>query len=84
MAENAVPPNVRDLEQYRFYLKILARVRLRAAPRHLDAADIVQETLGKAHERRMQFRGETEAEWLAWMRTILSNTVNDKINNKRA
>jgi RNA polymerase sigma-70 factor (ECF subfamily) len=43
----------------------------------VDASDIVQETLMRAHERRGQFRGETEAERLAWLRRILANTLAD-------
>src|SRR5262249_32326405 len=37
--------------------------------------DIVQQTLLQAYERQGQFRGETEAEWAAWLRTILANKL---------
>jgi RNA polymerase sigma-70 factor (ECF subfamily) len=65
-----------DLERYRLFLYLRARGRL--APRlqgKLDAADVVQETLLHAHEKRGQFRGHTEAELAAWLRAILENTL---------
>jgi len=46
--------------------------RLRAK---LDASDVVQQAMLQAHERRGQFRGRTEAEWLAWLRAILANAL---------
>jgi RNA polymerase sigma-70 factor, ECF subfamily len=64
------------LEAYRDYLLLLARIQL--SPRLLtkmDASDIVQETLLEAHRCQGQFRGHTEAERLAWLRTILATTL---------
>ena len=36
---------------------------------------MVQETLLKAHEKRDQFRGTSEAEAAGWLRAILANTL---------
>jgi RNA polymerase sigma-70 factor (ECF subfamily) len=54
----------------------LARVQLGTRLRSkLDASDIVQQTILQAHTNRGQFRGTTEAEWLAWLRAILANAL---------
>jgi RNA polymerase sigma-70 factor, ECF subfamily len=64
------------VERYRDYLRLLARLQLNARLQaKLDASDIVQQALLQAHAGLGQFRGQTEAEWLAWLRTILANTL---------
>jgi hypothetical protein len=55
---------------------VLARVQLDARLQaKLDPSDLVQQTLLKAHEKREQFRGSTEAEFTAWLRQILANQM---------
>jgi RNA polymerase sigma-70 factor (ECF subfamily) len=65
-----------SLGRYRDYLRSLARAWLgrRSSP-EVDASDIVQETLLKAHRARAQFRGRSERELAAWLKTILNNTL---------
>ncbi|WP_205678804.1 sigma-70 family RNA polymerase sigma factor [Aquisphaera insulae] len=61
---------------YSDYLRVLARLHLGVSLRgKLDPSDVVQQTVLRAHEKAGQFRGETEAEWMAWLRTILGNVI---------
>jgi RNA polymerase sigma-70 factor (ECF subfamily) len=74
--DHATGTDERPLERYRDYLRLLARIQL--SPRlqtKVDASDIVQQTLLEAHKCRGQFRGQTEAERLAWLRAILANVL---------
>jgi RNA polymerase sigma-70 factor (ECF subfamily) len=74
--DRTADPDERPLENYRDYLRMLARLQL--SPRlqaKLDASDVVQQAILQAHASRAQFRGESEAEWLAWLRAILANAL---------
>lgn len=65
-----------DLEVYRGYLKLLADIqldpRLRAKE---DASDVVQLTMLQAHKDLKNFRGRSEGELRAWLKTILTHTL---------
>jgi RNA polymerase sigma-70 factor (ECF subfamily) len=73
---NAAP----ELENYRHCLELLARLQVDARLRGLiDASDLVQQTLLKAHQNWDQLRGTTEAQRAAWLRAILSNVIADAL-----
>ncbi|MEM6364583.1 MAG: sigma-70 family RNA polymerase sigma factor [Planctomycetota bacterium] len=62
----------RDLTRYEPYLRMLARTHMRARYRaKLGDSDVVQQTMMQAFSAKDQFRGQTEAEWRAWLRRIL-------------
>jgi RNA polymerase sigma-70 factor (ECF subfamily) len=66
----------RSLERYREYLRLLARLQIDPRLRgKMDASDIVQQTLLHAHEKRQQFRGQTDGELAGWLRQILVNEL---------
>ena len=66
------------MEDYRAYLRLLARLQLDPKVQgKLDPSDLVQETLLRAHAKRDQFQGQTDAELAAWLRRILANLLTD-------
>jgi RNA polymerase sigma-70 factor (ECF subfamily) len=74
------PPDPAELERYRHYLELLARLQLQPRFRSkLGASDVVQQTLLKATRNLSQFRGASEAEIVVWLRRILSTTLIDAI-----
>lgn len=83
MSEEAplVEPN---LERYRSFLRVQARVHLHPLVRRkLDASDLVQETLLEAHRDHGQFRGESPGEMIAWLKKILSRNLQNAIRDLR-
>lgn len=62
----------------RSYVGLIARATLeRRLQSKVDASDLVQQTLMDAHRDFEQFAGQTEQEWLAWLRKILSHNMGD-------
>jgi RNA polymerase sigma-70 factor (ECF subfamily) len=61
------------LEGYRPYLTLLARLQVgRRLQGKADPGDLVQETFLRAHRDFGGFRGESESEFVAWLRQILA------------
>jgi RNA polymerase sigma-70 factor (ECF subfamily) len=76
-----------DLERFRAYLGLLARLEI--APRLRDKVDlsgVVQQTLLEAHRGLMGDRRQarSEAEAAAWLRSILSHNLADVLRKLRA
>jgi RNA polymerase sigma-70 factor (ECF subfamily) len=81
------PLQAHDLERFRAYLGLLAR--LEVAPRLRDKVDlsgVVQQTLLEAHQNLVAFpRGDrTEPEVVAWLRSILSHNLADTLRKLTA
>lgn len=76
ISENTMPQPKFQVDEYRDYLRLLTRLQLN--PRlqsKLDESDVVQQAILEAHRCRDQFRGNTEAERLAWLRQILAHAL---------
>jgi RNA polymerase sigma-70 factor (ECF subfamily) len=70
------------LDQYRPYLRVLARIHLAGSLQaRLDASDIVQQTMLQAHQAIQSFRGSTDAEMSAWLRQILAHNLNHALRD---
>jgi len=68
----------------RDYLNLLARNQLeRWMQGKVDASDIVQQTLLEAHRDFAHFQGDSEGEWVAWLRCILERNAADFIRHYR-
>jgi RNA polymerase sigma-70 factor (ECF subfamily) len=70
------------IEGHRGYLTALARIQLAARPwlaARLDANDLVQQAMLKAHAARAEFRGRSEGELVAWLRQILTRTLANEL-----
>lgn len=68
----------------RNFLAILARTQVESSLRaKVDASDLVQQTLLDAYRGFPGFQGNTEAEWLAWMRRILDHNAADFVRHYR-
>jgi RNA polymerase sigma-70 factor (ECF subfamily) len=83
MASDPGTPETR-FRRYHSYLCFLARLQL--DPRllgKLDPSDVVQQTLLEAYADRRQFRGSTDAEWLAWVRQLLAHNLADALKGFR-
>ena len=74
--------NAEDLEPYRRYLELLARVHLDPRLRgKLDPADVVQQTLLRAYAALPETRGHSPENLAAWLRKILANTLADTVKH---
>ena len=74
----------RLFELCRGYLGFAARAQVESWLRtKVDSSDLVQQTMLEAHRDFDHFEGESEQEWLAWLRKILAHNVADFIRHYR-
>lgn len=77
-------PGARDrlFAACRSYLGLLARANVEPWMRaKVDASDLVQQTLLDAHRDFDRFQGQTDQEWLAWLRQILNHNACDAVRH---
>lgn len=68
------------LQVYRNYLTVLATTQLdRRLRRRVSPSDLVQEAMLAAHRDFPQFHGQTQRQFLAWLRQILINCLHRAI-----
>ncbi|REJ96348.1 MAG: RNA polymerase subunit sigma-70 [Planctomycetota bacterium] len=73
------------LGRYRGYIKVLSRRFLDdCGPVLADASDIVQQTCVAALKAFPDFRGESEGEFIAWLRAIHQHAAVDHLRRSRA
>lgn len=64
------------IRQFEPWLRVLAGAQLDSRFRaKIDPSDIVQQTLAEAVRALPKFRGNSEGEWLAWLRQILAHVL---------
>lgn len=70
------PNSSTDLNRFRSFLRLLAEIELGPRLRvKEDASDIVQQSLLEAHRDLPAYRGQTEAELVGWLKTILARNL---------
>lgn len=75
-------PAARDelFARCRPYVEVVARANVQSwLQAKVDASDLVQQTLLEAHRGFAEFQGDSEGEWLAWLRRILNHNAADFI-----
>jgi len=70
----------RDLERFRHYLSLLARLQLDTRLHgKVDLSGLVQETLLEAHQARDQLEQMDRAQQAAWLRKALAHNLADEV-----
>ena len=62
----------------RAYVGFLARSHVESwIQAKVDSSDLIQQTLMEAHQAFPKFNGQTEGEWVAWLKQILKHNATD-------
>jgi RNA polymerase sigma-70 factor (ECF subfamily) len=79
---DARPVVAAELERYRSWLTLLARLQVDPRFRSkFDASDLVQQTLLEAVRDWPKFRGGSHAELAAWLRAILAHVLQHEVRH---
>lgn len=74
----------RLFQKCRSYLDLLAQMEVGSKLRvKADTSDLVQNTLMDAYRGLDDFRGQTQQEWLGWLKQILKRNMTDLIRHYR-
>jgi len=86
MTTSPLPLSAEDLEQFRAYLALLARLQVAPGLRdRVDLSGVVQQTLLEAfQETKRAPRERTEGETAAWLRSILGHNLADGLRKLAA
>ena len=75
----------RELESFREYLCLLARLQLDSRLKNkVDVSGVVQQTLLEAHQALAEFQHRGEDDQVAWLRQILANNLIDEVRKFHA
>jgi len=67
-------------DRCRNYVSLLARIHIESwLQAKVDPSDLVQQTLLEAYRGMDRFQGQSEGEWLAWLKQILKHNATDYI-----
>jgi RNA polymerase sigma-70 factor (ECF subfamily) len=61
-----------QLEHFRSYLYVVARLRLQGTPHRIDPSAMVQQALHEATQQHDRFHGSTQCDLATWLRRILA------------
>src|SRR6056297_2152140 len=65
-------------EKCRAYVGFMARSQMETwMNAKIDASDLIQQTMMDAHTGFDQFRGQSEGEWIGWLKKILQHNAVD-------